>query len=223
MVDLEAAFEALIAAAAEGRFNVEARRSVLSTAQVRLHPLNFVAITVNDQAGNGLRLHLWDQRFRFGQKGFEIHDHRFDLHSYVVGGEMEQTIYQSLLSPEGRHEAFNVDYRSDGSWLSASGRVANLEVIKRETFRKGEHYHLKHGVLHSLVARSRSAATLVLTRDRSASAPITFGPENGPRSVASPRLLLRDPSGCPLSLADHTLMEVADAAVVVSSAEGLGT
>jgi hypothetical protein len=215
MANLEGEFAELIVAADRKRFNDRVRQSPLSTVEARLHPLNFVAISTSDGAGAGLRLHLWDRRFRFGQTAFEVHDHSFDLESYVVQGDVEQTIYLSDPDPAGRYQPFHIQYIGNGSSMRASGERTTLLVTEQAKFEQGERYRLSHGVLHSLRPVSPSAVTLIFTRERG-TAPITMGPHGGPRKMTSSRRALRGKDGAALSLANSSLDEIVEAAIAVT-------
>lgn len=212
MPELGHVFEKLIAASANGEFEEVLRRSPLSTAPPRLHPLNFVAMRISDEKGTSLRLHLWDQRFRFGQESFEIHDHSFDLDSYVVQGSVEQVTYEIEPDDDGDSDVFAVRYSPEGSsMLEPTSRGASLRTVGRTTFEVTDRYQLPHARLHRLNLRSEKAMTLVLTRERG-SEPISIGPY-GADPVRTSRRMLLDQDGRPLDLTRGSLAEIASAAM----------
>lgn len=212
MVDLEQEFAALIAAARAGDFELAIRRSVLRGSEVRRHPLNFLTARVEDEAGRALRLHLWDERFRFKQDGLEVHDHKFDYESFVVDGVVAQTIYDSVPDTNGTHEVLEVSYSNGGSALRRSARYLRLVEMRRETFAASALYRLPHGVLHRLDLVSPSAATLVFTRD-AGGRPITIGPVSNGEPPSTARTPVCDTNGNLITLGSHSRSQIIEAAL----------
>jgi hypothetical protein len=207
MVDLEREFAALIAAARSGDFEAAIRRSVLRGSVVRRHPLNFLVARVEDEAGCALRLHLWDERFRFKQDGLEVHDHTFDYESFVVDGVVEQTIYDAVPDTNGTHEVLEVSYSHGGSALRRSARYRRLVEKRQESFAAGTLYRLPHGVLHRLDLVASSAATLVLTRN-AGGRPITIGRVSVGEPPSTARTPVCDTSGNLVTLGDYSISQI---------------
>ncbi|WP_226633921.1 hypothetical protein [Novosphingobium profundi] len=212
MADIEKEFIALIAAARSGEFEAAISASMLREAEVRRHPLNFLAARVEDDAGNALRLHLWDERFRFKQVGLEVHDHKFDYQSFVVDGSVEQTIYEAIPDSEGAHEVLEVSYSGGGSILQRSGKHIQLFELRREKYSSGVLYELPHGVLHRLDLVGSSAMTLVKTCDVGGQ-PITIGRSSDDEGPSTPRTPVCDTEGNLMTLSTHSISQIIKAAL----------
>ncbi|WNO53180.1 hypothetical protein [Stakelama saccharophila] len=212
MGDMEKEFAALIGAARSGDLEAALSKSVLREAKVRRHPLNFLAARVEDDAGQALRLHLFDERFRFKQTGLEVHDHTFDYESFVVDGAVEQTIYEAIPDAGGAYEVLEVSYSHGGSALQRSGRYLQLVEQRRETFTAGETYRLPHGVLHRLDLVGPSATTLVLTR-HVGGRPLTIGRSSGDNPPSTARTPVCDTGGNPMTLSTHSISRIVEAAL----------
>lgn len=202
----------LIAAATLGAFESAISKSMLREVEVRRHPLNFLAARVEDDTGRALRLHLWDERFRFNQIGLEVHDHRFDYESFVVDGVVEQTIYKAIPDPKGNFEILEVCYSNNGSALQRSGRFLQLAEQRREIYSAGAQYGLSHGVLHRLDLVSPSAVTLVLTCDVDGR-PITIGHSKGDHAPSTLRPPVCDTAGNLMTLSTHSISQIVEAAL----------
>lgn len=219
MADMEKEFAALVTAARSGDFDVAIRKSLLRDAEVRRHPLNFLAARVEDGAGRALRLHLWDERFRFKQAGLEVHDHAFDYESFVVDGAVHQTIYEAIPDAGGTHEVLEVSYSKGGSALQRSGRYLQLVEQRRETYSAGALYRLSHGVLHRLDLVGPSATTLVMTCDMGGQ-PITIGRASDSDPPSTARAPVCDTGGNLVTLSDHSISQIIEAALSTDQSEG---
>lgn len=186
MSDLGSAYLKLVEADQQGQFEEALRSTALSRVPIRRHPLGFFVAKVEDGKGTALRLHLWPKVGSGLQDGFEVHDHLFDLESYVIQGAVQETTYVAEAAHEGPHRIYNVVYESDSSRLSASGTTISLKVTRERTIAAGESYELPAGVLHLLQATMDRSVTLVLTQDRLL-APIAIGPSLGPTHLEACR------------------------------------
>lgn len=200
MHDLAQEFGLLIDAARQGRFEQALASSILADKAARYHPLNFVAIRAEDGAGLGLRLHLWDSRFRFGQQGFEVHDHVFDLDSFVVSGTVRQTLYEAESTDEGELAAYEVQYGTHAALLKAVHDRLKLNVTRVDDFSEGQRYELPPRVLHRLELVTLAAITLVLTR-MGAGSPVSIGPAAYSPPPLIKRLPIRNSLGRDMTVA----------------------
>jgi hypothetical protein len=212
MAEIEKEFASLIAAARSGEFETAISKSMLREAEVRRHPLNFLAARVEDGVGNALRLHLWDERFRFKQIGLEVHDHKFDYQSFVVDGVVEQTIYEAIPDSGGTHEVLEVFYSSGGSALQRSGKYLRLVELHRKMYSAGALYELSHDVLHRLDLVGVSAVTLVRTCDVGGQ-PIAIGRPSDDKGPSTQRTPVCDTEGNLMTLGTHSINQIIEAAL----------
>jgi hypothetical protein len=213
MADLETEFEQLIEAARARCFHSTLADSSLAWTEARRHPLNFIAFKSEDHRGRVLRLHLWNEALSFGQDGFEVHDHVFDIESFVVEGAVRQTLYEAVSDPSGAWEVFRVSYSSGGSDLTATNDRVTLRVLQEEIHREGDRYRLDEGILHRLVPATRTAVTLVLTHPHRGT-PISIGPQGSAPRLSTRRSVICDAKGHPMTIASSGIANILAAACI---------
>lgn len=211
MPNLANEFRMLIEAANQGRFEEALAISMMAEQPARFHPLNFVAIRAEDGRGLGLRLHLWDDQFAFGQRGFEVHDHVFDLDSFVVRGAVRQTLYEVDSAEDGEYSAYEVQYEENAALLKPVRDHLKLRATRVDDFAEGAHYSLKPGILHRLEPLTSIAKTLVLTRTY-VGRPVSIGPTRSSLSPRTERPVIADPAGRAMTIAEHGLDAILAAA-----------
>ncbi len=150
---------------------------------VHRHPLGFrVARLIADDSA-ALRLHIWPQSSRSAQPGFDIHDHAFDLASFVLLGELRQAVYEIATSRPATHAVYEVGYDKTGSVLRKSETAVAISPKEKRLLHAGETYSLPAGEFHELDrASAQCAATLVLTMQAGGS-PRSLGPLDGPAII----------------------------------------
>jgi hypothetical protein len=156
------------------------RLRIALRAPFRRHPLGFLSCTLLSEGSRRLRLHYWPVAGAFQQSGdCQIHDHLFDFKSWVLGGLIENIEYTA--SPTGvEHALYEASYVGDTSVLEKTKATVRLQETRRQSFSAGEPYSVSAGVLHQTVRRGdKPAITVLVTDDRSPSAPLVIGPLNG--------------------------------------------
>lgn len=204
-------FNNLIDAVGQGKFEAALSTSILAGQPARCHPLNFVAIRIEDENGIGLRLHLWNDGFHFGQSGFEVHDHIFELDSFVVEGIVRQTIYEIEPRDDGEFSAYEVNYERDAATLVPVRNQLKLRTVEVDDISQGSRYSLKPGVFHRLEPQTLTAITLVLTRPH-AGRPISIGPTKGLNSPRTERPSIVDSTGRSMTIRNDGLGAIIAAA-----------
>lgn len=177
MSDLTALFDELIQAHALGRFEEVLLSGPLGSEKVKRHPLGFTVVQLK-VGTESLRLHLW-KGADISQPGFEIHNHTFELQSYVIDGTLRHRTYRAFPDPDGDFAVYEVSYEPDASLMTKTNQRARIEVETDRIFGAGESYAVAASSLHDAVLHNcLSATTLVMTRDFGGS-PITYGPAGG--------------------------------------------
>lgn len=125
------------------------------------HPLGFVMATIINEGNEKIRLHLWSNSFQNAQKPtWLIHDHLFDLTSWVLSGEIENTEFkQGNNSLTHRH--YSVSYDKDGSILTKLDSGLSLSVERKDIMKKNESYAIKSGILHQSISTSKNTTVTV--------------------------------------------------------------
>jgi len=159
--------------------------SALGDASVLGHPLGFKVVRLDD-GPTSLRVHLWRAADR-EQPGFEVHDHSFDLESFVLAGAVRQRTFAADPDPSGEHAVYTVAYEAGESLLRRTDQVVRLRELTDEVFTAGATYRVAAGQLHaSVLDECETAVTLVLTQNRGR-LPITIGPRDGPLDLRASR------------------------------------
>jgi hypothetical protein len=140
-----------------------------------------------------------------------VHDHVFDIDSFIVQGAVRQTLYEAVSDPTGAWEAFQVSYDSGGSDLNATNNRMTLRVLREEVHREGDRYWLENGILHRLVPVTGAAVTLVLTHPHGGT-PISLGPSGSAPRVRTDRSVICDAKGRPMTIASSGIANIVAAA-----------
>ena len=83
---------------------IESRRQ--NGEEIKLHPNGFLQLSLSSGhwREQGLRLHVWsDSLPRKNHPKFRIHDHIFDIESYILLGKIQNKNYIIRDDPEGEH------------------------------------------------------------------------------------------------------------------------
>ncbi len=101
------------------------------------------------------------------QEDFRVHDHVFDLYSYVLWGELRDTDYAMIPDESGPLSIVNtesrngiVDPQNNLSVYSKSEQRFRAEVLNRDIMRAGEGYWLRRGIFHESGAVSPYVVTV---------------------------------------------------------------
>lgn len=144
------------------------------------HPLGFMMATLLDEGGEKIRLHLWTNSFDKAQKPtWLVHDHKFDLTSWVISGSIKNIEYKELMLPE-THKLYSVSYSSTGSILTKLDEGYNLAVDRTQQINEGETYRISAGTFHqSLSLSSKTTVTICHTVDKKQTPPLVVGELDG--------------------------------------------
>ncbi|WEW97829.1 hypothetical protein P3T65_26985 [Pseudomonas nitroreducens] len=140
--------------------------------EFRKHPLGFVVCNVWQDSGKKLRLHIWEKEHTYPQDKYtQIHDHIFNLRSWVLNGSIENIEYVED-DNNFNHTIFKATYTPDTSTLNITNEQIGLIETDRNTIRKGESYSIPAGKLHKTEPTSSDTTiTLVYTEDTETTAP----------------------------------------------------
>ena len=144
------------------------------------HPLGFILCKLSEDGDRKIRLHIWpNNNDRMQKPAWLIHDHMFDLKSWVVAGKIENTEY-SLTEGKPNYRVYNARYEKDSSVLYRSDRLICLSKNKKSLLNVGEIYEVPSGVLHQSVSSSESTSlTVCETTNQPSISPIIAGEING--------------------------------------------
>jgi hypothetical protein len=150
-------------------------------APFKLHPLGFVVSTLITEGARKLRLHFWPLAGAAQQSpAHQIHDHLFQLRSWVLAGAVENVEYAACPTGGKEFAVYTTTYSGDCSILKKTDATLRLTERRRCTYNAGKSYVIDVGVLHETVRIGyKPALTVLVTTDRSAAPPIVLGPLSG--------------------------------------------
>lgn len=144
------------------------------------HPLGFILCKLSEEGERKIRLHIWpNNNDRMQKPAWLIHDHMFDLKSWVITGKIENTEY-SVTEGKSNYRVYNAKYEKDSSVLYRTDRLIRLYKNNRSLLNAGEAYEVPLGILHQSVSSSESTTVTVCeTINRPSISPIIAGEING--------------------------------------------
>lgn len=145
----------------------QAQLSNLTTSfQMQQHPLGFLAYRWLIDETHSLRLHVWDERFGWGQDPrWSIHDHLFGFTSLVLTGSVSNCEYQVCYTPDadGEWSEYEVHYERNNSILRKVKSNLSISPAALEIHNAGSFYEVKSGTAHKSDLLSARAITLLAT------------------------------------------------------------
>ncbi|WED78000.1 hypothetical protein [Aeromonas allosaccharophila] len=155
------------------------------------HPLGFVMATLLDEGSEKVRIHLWSKSFDKAQKPtWLVHDHKFDLTSWVLSGTIKNIEYKNSASSK-THQLYSVTYNSTGSILTKLDEVHDLKIEKTQEISSGEKYKIEAGIFHQSISMSKNTTvTICHTVDKNSHTPLVIGELDGKRSYYYQRSLV---------------------------------
>jgi hypothetical protein len=141
--------------------------SEIETRPIEIHQNGHlrINITINGHRFD-LHIHMQNPLVRI-EKDFRMHDHTFDLHSYVLKGELEDVNFQLSPNIQGKYFIVRTESR-DGRvdpnknlsvYRTDEGRF-NLIELNRTPILAGQAYWLSRGVVHESNPRTESVITI---------------------------------------------------------------
>jgi hypothetical protein len=144
------------------------KRHLASPMVAQRHPLGFFACKWTLGEGRSLRLHLWSNKFQWGQDpGWEIHDHVFSFSSLLLDGSLRNRVYEIDETPCTRagYSIYEVVYNGNESSMRLIRAGVGVKVHAETNESSGALYSMAAGVLHSSELVSDHALTVLATLD----------------------------------------------------------
>ncbi|MGB2731636.1 MAG: hypothetical protein WBC38_01530 [Microgenomates group bacterium] len=136
------------------------------------HPLGFMVYHLGvDKHGQSLRLHIWPEGGRpTSERGPHIHNHAWDLASFVLAGTYSDSIQRvansNFTEDDGSEvlRPFKLRYKTDGlDTFDTDGTLCTVERVEERIRVEGETHEIPHGVFHiPTIPTDQLTATLVL-------------------------------------------------------------
>jgi hypothetical protein len=125
------------------------------------HPLGFIFCELSKERERKIRLHIWpNNNDRMQKPAWLIHDHLFNLKSWVVAGRIENIEY-SVEEGTPNYRVYYARYEGDSSVLYRTDKEIFITENIRYLVSAGEGYSVLSGVLHQSVSVSETTSVTV--------------------------------------------------------------
>lgn len=147
----------------------------------KAHPLGFYSISlgnINDTCA--VRLHLWTKDAKIQNEHLLIHNHIFNLKSFVICGSLTNKTYNiSKANDNSEGTLYSVKYTENGSSLTRVDSGYIIEQSSKTKITAGEYYCVDSSEFHETINSENSfAATILITERVKEIAPIVYGKYN---------------------------------------------
>ncbi|MBT8124761.1 MAG: hypothetical protein KJO81_08055 [Gammaproteobacteria bacterium] len=141
------------------------------------HPLGFIFCRLSIEGNRKIRLHIWPKNKGKVQKpSWMIHNHLFDLKSWVIKGQILNIEYKAYADNDGEFTFYTACYKGEKSIIERTDEIIGLEEIRRFLVNVGENYQIPAGRLHESIAVHDSISiTICETIDKSDKPPLVVG------------------------------------------------
>ncbi len=127
------------------------------------HPLGFIMSKLSDEEKKIIRLHIWSEgNCRIQKPTWLIHDHVFDLKSWVLKGAIINIEY-NVGEFDNNYQVYNSIYEKEKSILIKSNQRLSISESKRCLIEEGESYNVYAGQLHKSIPTSNITVTVCET------------------------------------------------------------
>ncbi len=116
-----------------------------------LHPLGFYYCRLLETDTNQIRLHIWEKGYKQKQDLF-IHDHYYDLCSWIILGKIEDINYTVTKSDQReKYSRFIASYGNDENSRQIERTDEYLKVVEidRRIIVAGQKYFIQRDTFHS--------------------------------------------------------------------------
>ena len=127
------------------------------------HPLGFIMCKISNEDKKIIRLHIWpDNKCCIQKPTWLIHDHFFDLKSWVLKGTITNIEY-IVGEFDNSFQVYNTIYEKDKSILIKTKQRLSILESKRYLIKEGESYDVYAGQLHKSISSSNTTVTICET------------------------------------------------------------
>lgn len=145
------------------------------------HPLGFLFTYLNPISDPlTLRLHLWPENYYLRKSKLFIHNHYYDIISFILSGDLTNLNYELSEKLPHTHSVFEGGYNHDKSnrFLKKTEKSVRATLLSKHHYSTGNFYEIKKSDFHDTKILDESfAATIVLTfnKEQEVQSPIVLG------------------------------------------------
>ena len=143
------------------------------------HPLGFVKYTIMDWTSSvKLRLHIWPDWDRRGNlKKNWIHNHEYDINSFILCGKLFNKTYKLCIEGECKqYRVFRVAYNESKSDLITTNNFYDIAYEKTYELYQGSFYTINKWDFHvSDVPQGQIVSTILINTEKEETSPEVLG------------------------------------------------
>lgn len=157
------------------------------------HPLGFIVLKPHGNHEQ-LRLHIWPSGERHhANPCWPIHDHVWDMQSFVLCGSLTNHVVAPIFDLEGSHQIYRVRYfDACTSALEAEGAAVSLRELDEKVIHASEFYSVPRDVFHRTTVDAQTLTATLVTTSNSRGQPRVVGSASAPDRVEFERELCDD-------------------------------
>lgn len=150
--------------------------------KLRFHPLGFIYYKMYEFSNNEtLRIHIWNGQSKTQEPIMDIHNHFYDVNSYVLSGLLFNDLYEITKEKEPTHSVYSGSYVDESTRILTKTELEkNLSSLGRQIIKKDNLYSIKKSEIHSGGnLNDEITITIVFSENPGNPEPLVFGPLNG--------------------------------------------
>ncbi|MEL0651529.1 hypothetical protein V6246_08855 [Algibacter sp. TI.3.09] len=150
------------------------------------HPLGFYYSELYKYSDDAkIRIHIWPDNRESIQDKLNIHNHYYNITSYVYMGNIKNILFNSFNEEPYTHALYEGTYEEKNTRiLNRTDSKFNLNIISEEVIEQGNIYEIKKSEIHiGKVEKQTFTITLIFTENPNNSNPKIYGCIDGPDKI----------------------------------------
>jgi hypothetical protein len=153
--------------------------------KLRFHPLGFIYGKLHEFSNlEVLRIHIWNTTSKVQDPIMNIHNHFYDVNSFVFRGVLSNDLYKINELAEPTHSIYSGSYTNESTRiLTKTESKKNIHLEQRQIISKDNLYFIKKNEIHlGDNVNNEITITFVFSENPGNPNPLVFGPLDGEKS-----------------------------------------
>ena len=150
--------------------------------KLRFHPLGFIYSKLHEfENSEVIRIHVWNSISKIQEPLMNIHNHFYDVNSFVYCGTISNELYELSIASEPTHAIYSGSYINENTRiLTKTELYKHLILRQRNLISKGNLYSIEKSEIHSGDnVNNETTITIVFSANPGNPTPLVFGPREG--------------------------------------------
>jgi hypothetical protein len=146
------------------------------------HPLGFVYTELFEfENRDTIRINIWDTVRHYQEPLMEIHNHFYNLNSFIIKGKMINNLYKTNPNENPNYAIYMGTYnQTSGRTLKKTEKKLNVQLEKIQEINQNEIYNISPDRLHSsFVPIEQFTCSFVYASERGTPTSMILGPIDG--------------------------------------------